>query len=103
MRAIVAVLLLAVAPGFAANPERSLPAFFIPNSGLADPAVRYFVDTPEVRAAFTANSAVFQLPGQTVAVRFVGADPAAVIEGAGPLEAHANFLLGGRPEDWKTN
>src|SRR5579862_3349192 len=99
MRAIVAMLLLFVAPEFAANPERSLPAFFIPNSGLVDPAVRYLVDTPEVRAGFTANSAIFQLPGQTVEVRFVDADPSIVFEGAGALEAHANFLLGDRPED----
>ena len=53
MRHTIPLLLLAVAPGFttfAANQERSLPIFFIPNTGQADSPIRYTVQTREMSA-----------------------------------------------------
>src|SRR5277367_1043905 len=107
MRYAVGLVLLAAAPGFAQQErrqaERSLPAFFIPNAGQTDPSVRFLVDTPELRAGFTAGSAIFQLDRFTLGVRFTGANAEAAIEGVGALSASANFFIGDRPRDWKTN
>jgi hypothetical protein len=119
MRHTISLVLLAAAPVLAqqrlaqqglaqqdlAQPyvERSLPTFFIPNFGQTDPSVRFMVDTPELRAGFTAGSAIFQLDRLTLRVRFAGANAQAVIEGVKPLSAHANFLIGNRPRDWHTN
>ena len=83
--------------------QRSLPAFFIPNFGQTDPSVRFMVNTPEVRAGFTAGSAIFQLDRLTLRVRFAGANAQAAIEGVERLTAQANFLIGNRPQDWLTN
>ena len=39
----------------------ALPITYVPNVGQTDPAVRYFVQTPELRVAFTDHGAVFQI------------------------------------------
>src|ERR1700679_3935701 len=99
MRYAISLMLLAAAVGFAQKQvEGSLPAFFIPNAGQTDPSVRFMVDTPELRAGFTAGSAIFQLDRLTLRVRFAGANAQPVIEGIQPLSAHANFLIGNRPQ-----
>ena len=115
MRYTISLVLLAAAPAFAQQrfgqqrfgPQRggedSLPAFFIPNLGQTDPSVRFMVDTPELRAGFTASSAIFQLDRFTLRVRFANANAHPVIEGVERLSAHANFLIGDRPQDWKAN
>jgi hypothetical protein len=82
--------------------EPSLPTFFIPNRGLTDPAIRYFIQTPDLRAGFTADSAVFQLHDLSLRVRFDGANPRVQVEAEDPLPARANFLIGNRPEQWQT-
>jgi hypothetical protein len=106
----IGFVLLAVAPVFAQaqaqqqqRVERSLPAFFIPNAGQADPSIRYMVDTPGLIAGFTTTSAVLQLDRLTLRVEFVGANPHATIEGEDRLSAAANFLIGSQPQNWKTN
>ena len=106
MRYKIGYVLLAVVPVFAQQQqrvERSLPAFFIPNAGQAGPSIRYMVDTPGLNAGFTATSAVFQLDRLTLEVRFMGANPQVAIEGEQRLNAAANFLIGNRPQEWKTN
>jgi hypothetical protein len=117
MKYTIALVLLAAAPAFAqhefaqhefakyesAQVERSLPAFFIPNVGQTDSSVRYMVDTPELRAGFTAGAAIFQLGRLKLQVRFAGANAQSTIEGQERLNAHANFMTGSRPRDWKTN
>ena len=105
MRLTISFLLLAVAPGFAifaANQERALPLFFIPNSGQADPALRYLVQTPELRAGFAVDSAVFQVHEIQIRVRFAGSNPRVAIEGLHAMTARANFLLGDDPAAWHT-
>ena len=98
MRTLLA-LLLAAMPGFAVE----LPPFFIPNTGQLDPAIRYFVQTPELRAAFSPDAATFQMHGQTIQVRFVGANADAEVQSADRLAAQTNFFVGNRPEDWRTH
>ena len=104
MRYAISLMLLAAAVGFAQkHVEGPLPAFFIPNFGQTDPSVLFMVDTPQLRAGFTAGSAIFQLDRVTLRVGFAGANTHAVIEGVGRLEARANFLIGNQPRDWRTN
>lgn len=97
MRLILAALFLAAVPGFSA----SLPLFFFPNTGQTDSSVRYLVQTPDLSARFRTDSATFQVQGQHVAVRFVGANPDVVVKGASRLDAKINFFLG--TSDWKTD
>jgi Beta-propeller repeat len=97
-RHTIILVVLAAAPALA-----QIPAFFIPNLGQTDPAVLFMVDTPDLRAGFTANSAIFQLDQVALRVRFAGANPHAVVEAGEPLGGHANFLIGNRPQDWKTS
>jgi len=105
MRHNIALLLLAVAPGFAifaANQERSLPIFFIPNSGQTDPAIRYVAQTREMTAGFALDSAVFRIHETQIRVHFAGASPNVAIEGVAAMAARANFLIGDDPGAWHT-
>ena len=87
-------LLLAAAPGFsAAQPDRSLPLFFFPNTGQTDASVQYIVQTPDLSARFGPDSAVF-LNQKQIKVRFAGANPDVSIGGLDPLSAKINFFLG---------
>ncbi|HEY4365217.1 MAG TPA: SBBP repeat-containing protein [Bryobacteraceae bacterium] len=105
MRHKISILLLAAVLGYGqkhSEAERSLPSFFIPNHGLTDPAIRYFVDTPDLRAGFRADSAVFQLHDLSLRVQFEGANPGVNVEGEEQLAARANFLVGDQPDQWHT-
>jgi hypothetical protein len=100
MRIVIAMLLLAVAPGFsAAKPERSLPLFFFPNTGQTDSSVQYIAQTPDLSARFRADSAIFQIQQHRICVRFAGANPGVTVEGQDTLPAKINFFLGN--ENWK--
>src|SRR6185369_1073864 len=90
-------------PVYAANPVRSLPIFFLPNAGQADPSIRYIALTPELRAGFSPDSVVFQIHGTALRVRFAGADKNVRIQGLDPLAARINFLIGDDPAAWHTN
>ncbi|HEX5432074.1 MAG TPA: SBBP repeat-containing protein, partial [Bryobacteraceae bacterium] len=101
-------LLLAVAlgfavTGFATNPEAPLPSFFIPNAGQAGPSIRYMVQTPDLRAGFGSGFAIFEMHGQALRVRFKGANPRAEVQGEESLDGRANFLIGNRPDAWRTS
>jgi hypothetical protein len=99
------ILLLLLATGFttlAASPERSLPVFFLPNAGQADPALRYVVQTPELRAGFALDSAIFEIHGTQLHVHFAGANRNVELQGLEAMAAHANFLIGGDPAAWRT-
>jgi hypothetical protein len=104
-RTNLALVLLAVAPvfaTFAANPEHSLPLFFIPNAGQTDPAIRYVAQTPELRAGFADDSAVFQVHGAQLRVHFAGANPEVAVQGLDAMTGRANFLIGDDPAAWHT-
>ena len=72
MRPTIALLLLTSIQVFAANQDRSLPIFFIPNSGQTDRTIRYIAQTPRLRAGFALDSVVFQIHGAQLRVRFAG-------------------------------
>ncbi|HLX44891.1 MAG TPA: SBBP repeat-containing protein [Bryobacteraceae bacterium] len=98
MRAVMSLLILAVAPGFAENGGRSLPLFFVqnPNLNQADSTVRFVAETRGMRAGFRGDSVEFLAHGVRTQVRFVGANPHVEIEGAQVLSGKANFLIGER-------
>lgn len=78
-----------------------LPLVFVPNAGQFEAAVRFAVQTPDVRAVFLDDGPRFQVGESQVRVRFAGAAPAR-IAGEGALAGHANFLLGNNPAFWRT-
>src|SRR5579859_6633811 len=96
------ILLCAVLTSLTAKAEHSLPIFFIPNSGQTDPALHYVVQTPELRAGFALDSAVFQIHGAALRVLFAGASSSVAIEGLEAMPARANFLIGDDPASWHT-
>ena len=102
MRPAIGLLLLAVAPGFAAGAERSLPLFFFANTGQTDPSIRYVVETPDLRAGFQTDGVLFQIHRMNLRVRFAGANRRVAMEAQEPTPGKANFLIGDRSEDWKT-
>jgi hypothetical protein len=95
-RAILFCLLCSVSWG------DGLPLAFMPNAGQFDPAVRFVVQTPDIRAAFLVDGAAFQAGESELRVRFVGASAQARIEGAGQLSGRANFLIGSDPASWRS-
>ncbi len=97
MRLLLPTLFLTFVPGFSAT----IPLFFFPNTGQADPSVQYIVQTPDLSATFRAGDAIFHVQGQQLGVRFTGANPAVSIAGLEPLEAKVNFFLG--TTAWKTD
>jgi hypothetical protein len=103
MRYTIALLFLTTGlTALAADTERALPIFFLPNSGQTDPAIRYIAQTPQLRAGFALDSAIFQIQGIQLRVRFAGANPGASIEGLEAMGARANFLIGDDPAAWHT-
>src|SRR5258706_15235318 len=102
MQCLQFLLPLAAAPGFAGQTERSLPLFFLPNTGALDPAIRYVVETPQLRAGFSASGATFLVHGEQLRVRYPGANPRVSLEPAEPLAARANLFLGNDQRRWKT-
>ncbi len=99
----ITMFLLAALPGFAAG----LPSFFIPNTSEPntseiDPAIRFLVQTPDLRAGFSAKAAVFQMHDRSLRVRFAGASPETTVVGADRLAAEASFFLGDQPKKWRT-
>ena len=102
MRPLIGLLLLAVMPGFATETERSLPLFFFRNSGLTDSSVRYIVESPDLRAAFRADSVIFQKNRGQVQLHFAGANPNVIVEGVDVMPGQANFFTGQDTQDWKT-
>lgn len=102
IRYSIGFVLLAAGPAIA-QVGSLFPAFFIPNAGQADASLRYVVDSPGLHAGFANTSAVFQLDRLLLRVEFLGANPNTSIEGGQRLNAAANFLIGNRAEEWKTD
>jgi Beta-propeller repeat len=82
-----------------------LPLAFVPNAGQLDPRVRYAAQQSGVSVFFTRGEAVVAFgkgrKGTAVALRFLGARPAA-IEGRRPGTSKVNYLLGSDPRGWRT-
>lgn len=91
---------LILGPGILAG--GGLPLVFMPNAGQFEAAVRFVVQTPDVRAAFLDDGPRFQVGDAQLRMRFAGSDGASRIEGDGVLTGRANFLLGNDPASWRT-
>ena len=97
MRTSISVLLLAIVPGWASGPQgHSLPLAFIPNAGQADASVRFMIQTPDLRAGFTAGGVMFQLQGKQQWLRFRESNPTPELVGQAAQSGRANFILGNR-------
>jgi hypothetical protein len=93
---------------------------FIPNEGQLDPAVRYHTRVPGYSAYFTPDQAVFDFVRTTsdvrpaslsseaspqtertaLALRFVGANPAAGLDARSAAPGKVNYLVGNNPGNW---
>ena len=100
MRAIMILLVLAVAPGLAENAGHSLPLFFFANTGQTDSSIHFVAEMPEMRAGFRRDSAVFQVHGFETEVHYAGASRDVKISGSKILGGKANFLIGA---EWRTD
>ncbi len=96
MRFFAGLFLLTTAPVWEAANTASIPVFFIEDSWS-----RYVLDSPDMRAAFTPEGAVFQARESQVRVRFGGANARVEVRGAGPM-GRVNFLIGSDPRAWRT-
>src|ERR1044071_1929158 len=96
------IALAAASAAFAAGPRKDpVPLFFIENQGQAPPAVRFMAQGSGMTAWFSPQEILFRVAKTGLELRFLGAQPAPVIEGLDPLEARANFLTG-REAEWRT-
>lgn len=97
------LLVFLILTGLAWAENAALPLAFIPNAGQVDPSIRFLVQAPEVRAAFSRDSADFQIAGIKMRLRFIDSNPDVDLEGSGPLAGRANFLIGSDPDGWRTD
>ncbi len=96
------LLLMTGLTALAAETERSLPIFFLPNAGQTDPAIRYIAQTRGMTVAFAVDSAIFRIQGTDLRVHFAGANPSVSIQGLDAMPSRANFLIGDDPAAWHT-
>jgi Beta-propeller repeat len=81
----------------------SAELLFVPNEGQTEPAVQFMVKTPRLTAYFMRTEILFAVQGARVRFQLLGADPSAAIRGGKQMAAKANFFLGNRPEQWRSN
>jgi len=95
----------------------SLPLSFEANEGQTDSRVRFLSQGPGYTLFLTSNEAVLALRAprhsanpsakgehpSTIAMRFVGANPAGSIAGLERLEGKSNYFIGNDPAKWRTD
>lgn len=122
--ALICVLGMMIGPACAGTPNAPAPkkftrtltireqqSFFEQNEGQVDSAVRYFARAGDYVLFLTERGAVLSLAGAdatrrgarraTVSVEFIGADPAARIEGTRRLPGRINYFVGNDPKAWR--
>ena len=86
------------------RPELWEPApFFVANHGQASPEIRYTITQPGLKGYFGSSEVGIDLGGAKIGLRFPGANRTPRIEGLGQLAGRVNFLIGSKPQDWKTD
>ena len=105
--AFSALLLLACVSTLAAIPKPDQAVALMPLSFEPRPGDQLVARQGPLEVRLTAGAVTTTLAAssQHVAVTstMVGADPRVRPEGIGPLEAHANYLLGSDPSKWRTD
>jgi hypothetical protein len=82
----LAASVLAAAPALAAARTPAIAPFFEPNAGQTDPRGRFLLRTAPGTFFFTGSGVALAPPSApSLGLVFLGADPAARIEGAQPL------------------
>lgn len=71
-----------------------VPTFFMANQGQAPKSVLFMAKGSGLTAYFLRREILLRAPGAWVHMRFPGAAATAQVEGASPLAARANFLIG---------
>ena len=110
---LAAVLAVAATLGLRPEPSSALAAgpstghpglrlLFVANEGQFGAQTRFAVKSPGLSAYFASSEVALVLRGEPVLVRFMGASPAPTLEGLNRLPGNVNFLLGDRPENWRT-
>ena len=85
----------------------TLPVAFVENRGQSDPRVRYYARGHRFGFFLTPGAMTLALDRQdesdplALSLRFVGANPAPRLEGAGPA-GEANYFHGSDPAAWRT-
>jgi hypothetical protein len=85
-----------------ARTQQALPLVFEANRGQAAPHVKYLARMGAYSLYLADSEMLLPLARQPVRLRFLGADPAARIEGIDPLPGHSHYLLGRDPSGWLT-
>ena len=84
------------AQGDFAGDYANLPLSFVPNSGQADPRVRYYAQAPGFSAYFTRRGVTMAVSkgreGKAIELQFVGANAAASINGTARRAGTVNYL-----------
>ncbi|HEX7889446.1 MAG TPA: SBBP repeat-containing protein [Ramlibacter sp.] len=80
-----------------------LPLTFVENQGQADSRVQFYARGARHALFFTRQEIVLSLAQEgSLALRFVGANPQAAVEGEEPAAAQTHYFRGNDPAQWKT-
>ena len=87
-----------------ARAQQALPLVFEANRGQADSQVKYLARTAAYSLYLAHSEMLLALPlgRQALRLRFLGASPAATVEGIDPLPGHSHYFLGRDPSGWLT-
>ena len=101
--ALALVALVVVAPPVrAAGPPIKATPYFEPNAGQAGADARFLLRTGTGTFFFTGSEVVMAAPtASPLRVRFLGADPAAALEGAEAQPGTVNYFVGSDPARWQ--
>ena len=85
----------------------NLPLAFVENQGQTDPRVRYYAQDNRRAFYLTREEIVLSLVkeetrGLALALRFLGSNPRAVLEGEERAPGEVNYLRGNDPARWQT-
>jgi hypothetical protein len=97
-------------PARALTAYANLPLAFVENRGQTDSRVRFYAQGPRYAFHLTRDAAMLSFVGSTAAdrrvvlgLRFVGANPQAVLDGEERAPGDANYLHGSDPAEWHTH
>jgi len=100
-RGISAIPTDAIAKTQAMEVYAQLPMSFIPNQGQVEEQVGYYVQSGGQSLWFTGDEVSIALPETMLRLRFLGANPAARLEGDDKLGV-VNYFIGNNPARWQT-
>ena len=82
----------------------SLPIWFEPNQGQADPSVKFLSRAPGYLVALTSTEAIIRADrADPIRVRLAGANAQSRLSAIEPLPGKLNYLIGNDPQRWRTS